>query len=346
MAPTASAPAPASLLDTYPDRIGHPGRCRGQAVPGDDRPSRRPSTPSPPSTRPSLPPSSPELGRPAPQPQADRQRELRQPGRPARDGELADATSTPRATPGHRFYAGCDNVDALEERADRARQQTLWRRPRLRPAPQRASTPISSLSGRSCRSGSRRRSSKGRRQTRRTSSPKRWEEVRQVLVNQTILGIALEAGGHLTHGFRPNISGKLFRTARYDVDPAPTSSTTAPSGAQARDVKPLDPARRLLAYPRLINFAKMREIADRSGRPSWSTWPTSPGLSRARCSPGTMTRFPYAHIVTTTTHKTLRGPRGGLVLCKDEFAESSIRAAPWSSAARSPTSWRPKPSPS
>ena len=114
--------------------------------------------------------------------------------------------------PGHRFYAGCDNVDAIETRAAELAQRAVRRRPRLRAAAQRHRRQPGRVLDRAHRSASSHPRSSARRQGRRTiCPPSDWETLRRALGNQKMMGMALDAGGHLTHGFRPNVSGKLFR---------------------------------------------------------------------------------------------------------------------------------------
>ncbi len=140
--------------------------------------------------------------------------------------------------------------------------------------------------------------------------------------------MALQAGGHLTHGFRPNISGKLFRHHSYGVDPETHLLDYAAIRAQARDVKPLVLLAGYSSYPRLINFATMREIADEVGATLMVDMAHFAGLVAGRAFTGDHDPVPHAHIVTTTTHKTLRGPRGGLVLCQADLAEHVDRGCP------------------
>ena len=132
--------------------------------------------------------------------------------------------------------------------------------------------------------------------------------------------MSLDAGGHLTHGFRPNISGKMFHQRSYGTDPRPSCSTTTRSRAAAREFKPLILIAGYSAYPRRINFAKMREIADEVGATFMVDMAHFAGLVAGKVFTGDEDPVPYAHIVTTTTHKSLRGPRGGLVLATEEYA--------------------------
>ena len=132
----------------------------------------------------------------------------------------------------------------------------------------------------------------------------------------TILGMDLSHGGHLTHGSRASISGKYFNAQFYGVD-AETETINYDSVLQrAEEVRPKIIIAGASAYPRFIDFAKMREIADAVGAYLMVDMAHVAGLVAAGVHPSPV---PYAHIVTTTTHKTLRGPRGALILCKEEL---------------------------
>src|SRR5438128_2019017 len=224
-------------------------------------------------------------------------------------------------SPGHRFYAGCDNVDTVEARADEmacalfgadhayaqphsgidANLVAFWA-----VLSQRVETPtlarlgaahVNDLSG------------------------EEWETLRQELGNQTLLGMSLEAGGHLTHGFRPNISGKLFRHRSYGVDPVTSLLDYDEVRLRARNERPLILIAGYSSYPRLVNFRVLREIADEVGATFMVDMAHFAGLVAGKVWTGDYDPVPHADIVTTTTHKTLRGPRGGLVLCRKELAE-------------------------
>jgi glycine hydroxymethyltransferase len=155
-----------------------------------------------------------------------------------------------------------------------------------------------------------------------------WEALRQELGNQTLLGMSLEAGGHLTHGFRPNISGRLFRHRSYGVDPHSSLLDYEEVRRQAHEQHPLILIAGYSSYPRLVNFRVMREIADEVGATLMVDMAHFAGLVAGRVMAGDYDPVPHAHIVTTTTHKTLRGPRGGLVLCRQELAEFVDRGCP------------------
>jgi glycine hydroxymethyltransferase len=155
-----------------------------------------------------------------------------------------------------------------------------------------------------------------------------WEQLRQDLGNQRMLGMSLDAGGHLTHGFRPNISGKMFFQRTYGTDPQSGLLDYAALRETAREFRPLILVAGYSAYPRRINFATMREIADEVGATLLVDMAHFAGLVAGKVLTGDFDPVQHAHVVTTTTHKTLRGPRGGMVLCQQEYADAVDRGCP------------------
>jgi glycine hydroxymethyltransferase len=143
-----------------------------------------------------------------------------------------------------------------------------------------------------------------------------------------MLGMSLDAGGHLTHGFRPNISGKMFEQSSYGTDPATGLIDYAALRERARQFRPLILVAGYSAYPRRVDFAAMREIADEVGATLLVDMAHFAGLVAGRVLTGDFDPVPHADVVTTTTHKSLRGPRGGMVLCTDEFAPFVDRGCP------------------
>ena len=132
----------------------------------------------------------------------------------------------------------------------------------------------------------------------------------------TILGMDLNHGGHLTHGAKASISGKYFNAQFYGVDPQTETINYESVMRRAEEVKPKIIIAGASAYPRFIDYQKMREIADAVGAYLMVDMAHVAGLVAAGVHPNPV---PFAHVVTTTTHKTLRGPRGALILCTDEL---------------------------
>ena len=140
----------------------------------------------------------------------------------------------------------------------------------------------------------------------------------------TILGLSLDAGGHLTHGARPNLSGKWFNAVAYGVDPETHLIDYDQLEALATEHKPAIIIAGGSAYPRQIDFARFRAVADKVGAYLMVDMAHFAGLVAAGLHPSP---FPHAHVATTTTHKTLRGPRGGMILTDDEAIAKKINSA-------------------
>jgi glycine hydroxymethyltransferase len=140
----------------------------------------------------------------------------------------------------------------------------------------------------------------------------------------TILGMSLAAGGHLTHGAAPNLSGKWFRAVQYGVRKDDGLIDYEEVERLAKEEKPKLIIAGGSAYPRFIDFAKFRAIADEVGAVFMVDMAHFAGLVAAKLYPSPL---PHAHVVTTTTHKTLRGPRGGMVLTNHEDIAKKINSA-------------------
>ncbi len=230
--------------------------------------------------------------------------------------------------PYKRFYAGCDNVDHIE---DLARQTAckLFDKAHAYVQPHSGadanlvafwailSTKIETPAFKELN----------------TTDPNQlsrpdWEKIRQSLGNQRLLGMDLSAGGHLTHGYRRNVSARMFDAYGYGVSPSSNVIDYDELARIARDVRPLILLAGYSAYSRKINFARMREIADSVGAVLMVDMAHFAGLVAGKVFTGEFNPVPYAQVVTTTTHKTLRGPRGGMVLCDEEFAEQVDKGCP------------------
>ena len=135
----------------------------------------------------------------------------------------------------------------------------------------------------------------------------------------TVLGMNLSHGGHLTHGSPVNFSGVQYNFVEYGVSKDTQTIDYEDVLAKAREHKPKLIVAGASAYPRVIDFKRFREIADEIGAYLMVDMAHIAGLVAAGLHPSPV---PYAHFVTTTTHKTLRGPRGGMILCKEEFAKA------------------------
>ena len=190
--------------------------------------------------------------------------------------------------PGKRYYGGCDYVDEVEQLA-REYACELFNAEHANVQPHSGSQANMGVIMSVCEPGDR------------------------------ILGMDLNAGGHLTHGYKLSFSGKLYESFSYGVDKETETINYDELLKIAKDVKPKLIIAGASAYPRKIDFKKFREIADEVGAYLMVDMAHIAGLVAAgeHESP-----VPYADFVTSTTHKTLRGPRGGLILCKEEYAKT------------------------
>ena len=141
---------------------------------------------------------------------------------------------------------------------------------------------------------------------------------------ETIMGLSLDAGGHLTHGAKAAMSGKWFNAVQYGVDPETHLIDYDQVARLAKETRPKLIITGGSAYPRQIDFARFREIADEVGALFMVDMAHFAGIVAGGLHP---TPFGHAHVVTTTTHKTLRGPRGGMVLSDDEAIAKKINSA-------------------
>ena len=139
----------------------------------------------------------------------------------------------------------------------------------------------------------------------------------------TVMGMNLSEGGHLTHGSPVNMSGSYYNFVEYGVDAETHRIDYDKLQAQAKEVKPKMIVAGASAYARIIDFKRLREIADEVGAMLMVDMAHIAGLVAAGVHPNPVE---WADIVTTTTHKTLRGPRGGLILCKEEYAKAIDKA--------------------
>lgn len=185
--------------------------------------------------------------------------------------------------PGRRYYCGCEEVDKVENLAiDRLKQLFDCSYANVQP----------------------------------NSGSQANQAVFLALLKpgDTILGMSLDSGGHLTHGSAPNLSGKWFNSVNYSVDPTTFLVDYDIIEAIARKTQPKLIIAGFSAYSRSLDFAKFRQIADKVGAYLMADIAHISGIIAAKEH---MSPLPYAHVVTSTTHKTLRGPRGGILLSND-----------------------------
>jgi glycine hydroxymethyltransferase len=231
-------------------------------------------------------------------------------------------------TIGHRFYAGCQNVDTVESvAAEHARELFGSPYAYLQPHSGIDANLVAYWAILATRIEAPGLAEAGVKHVNDLGEAD-WEALRAKLGNQRLLGMSLDAGGHLTHGFRPNISGKMFHQRSYGTDPETGLLDYDALAAAAREFKPLVLVAGYSAYPRRINFATMRQIADDVGATLMVDMAHFAGLVAGKVFIGDEDPVPHAHVTTTTTHKSLRGPRGGLVLAAPEYAEAVDKGCP------------------
>ncbi len=230
--------------------------------------------------------------------------------------------------PHHRFYAGCDNVDAIEaEAAQLACELFGADHAYVQPHSGADANLVAFLSILLAKVEKPQLVELGQEDPAKLSRQD-WEKVRQAVHNQRLLSLDYYSGGHLTHGYRHNISSQLFDVYTYTVDPKTNLIDLDQLRTQLQEIRPLILLAGYSAYPRKLNFAKMRELADEVGAVLMVDMAHFAGLVAGKVFTGDYDPVPHAHIVTSTTHKTLRGPRGGIVLCKQELAEWVNKGCP------------------
>jgi len=231
-------------------------------------------------------------------------------------------------TIGHRFYAGCQNIDTVETVAsEHARELFGAEYAYAQPHSGIDANLVAYWAILAHRVESPALEKLGAK-TVNDLSEDDWETLRATFNAQRVMGMSLDAGGHLTHGFRPNISGKMFRQHSYGTNPETGLIDYDKLLADAREFKPLILVAGYSAYPRRVNFAKMRDIADEVGATLFVDMAHFAGLVAGKVFTGEENPVPYADVVATTTHKSLRGPRGGLVLATQEYAPAVDRGCP------------------
>lgn len=240
--------------------------------------------------------------------------------------------------PYHRYYAGCENVDAMEQLAvDKAKElfgaDHAYVQPHsgadanlvaywaildakvLGPAFEQLKTAYDcSIVKKNIK-------------TYNDLNDEEWWYLRHLAHNQKLLSMDYNSGSHLTHGYRQNVSAQLFDCHHYSVNEEGLLNYDAIE-KQAIDIKPLIILAGYSAYPRKINFRRFREIADKVNAVLMVDMAHFAGLVAGKVFTDDYDPVKWADIVTTTTHKTLRGPRGGMILCKDWLKDSVNKGCP------------------
>lgn len=229
----------------------------------------------------------------------------------------------------HRFYAGCENVDAIEKEAsDLACKLFQTDAAYVQPHSGADANLVAFYAILVQRVQSKFIENLAKKSVDELTREEH-EALRKEFFAHKLMGLSLSSGGHLTHGYRHNISAKLFQSIPFDVDPKTQRINYDTLSEMVRREKPLVLLIGYSAYPREIDFAKMREIADSVGATLVCDMAHFAGLVAGKVFTGSSNPTPYADIVTSTTHKTLRGPRGGLILSRQAFADTINRGCPF-----------------
>jgi glycine hydroxymethyltransferase len=230
--------------------------------------------------------------------------------------------------PHHRFYAGNENVDAIESlAAQEARNLFGAQYANVQPHCGADANVLAYWAILSTRLEKPALEKFGETNLYKLTD-EQWKELKASLGNQRLLAQDYYSGGHLTHGYRYNLTGRMFDTHSYSVSKETGMLDYDQIERQALQVRPFILLAGYSAYPRKINFKRMREIADKAGSVFMVDMAHFAGLVAGKVFTGEYDPVPWAHVVTTTTHKTLRGPRAGMVLSTSEFAEALDRGCP------------------
>jgi glycine hydroxymethyltransferase len=228
----------------------------------------------------------------------------------------------------HRFYAGCDNVDEVEaEATDLACALFGAQHAYVQPHSGADANLVAFLAILSARVEAPMLAELELTDPSKVARAD-WNRIREAFHNQRLLGMDYYSGGHLTHGYRHNVSSQLFDAYTYAVDPQTKLVDYDALRQQIHEIKPLILLAGYSAYSRKLNFATMRALADEVGAVFMVDMAHFAGLVAGKVFTGDYDPVAHAQVVTSTTHKTLRGPRGGIVLCTDEFAEWVDKGCP------------------
>jgi len=222
--------------------------------------------------------------------------------------------------PNHRYYAGCDNIDDIEAQACKEACDLFGaEHAYVQPHSGADANMVAYWAILSKVIQEPWLEEMGERNVANLSQED-WNELRAKLGNQRLLGLNYYSGGHLTHGYRHNMSARMFDSYTYDVDKETQLLDYDSIRKQAEEIKPTILLAGYSAYPRKVNFKIMKEIADSVGAVFMVDMAHFAGLVAGKVFADEYDPIKWADVVTSTTHKTLRGPRGGLVLCKKEYA--------------------------
>ena len=230
--------------------------------------------------------------------------------------------------PDHRYYGGCENIDAVEKTAAEEAEKLFgadyaYVQPHAgcdanvvaywAILSKKVETPtLEELGVKSLMD----------------LTAEQFDMLRKRFGNQKLMGLDYSCGGHLTHGYRMNVSARMFESHPYGVDEKTGLLDYDAIEKQAMEVKPLILLTGFSAYPRKINFKRFRQIADKCGAVLMVDMAHFAGLVAGKVFTGDYDPVQWADVVTSTTHKTLRGPRGAIILCKKDFADYVNKGCP------------------
>ena len=230
--------------------------------------------------------------------------------------------------PYHRFYAGCENVDAIEALACQYAKELFGaQHAYVQPHSGADANLVAYWAILSTRIQVPALAEMGITNP-SDLSREDWDRIREKMGNQRLLALDYYSGGHLTHGYRQNVSAQMFDAYSYSVNKETGLLDYDEIERLANKIKPLILLAGYSAYPRTINFKRMSEIAKSVGAVFMVDMAHFAGLVAGKVFTGENNPVLWADVVTTTTHKTLRGPRGGMVLATEEFAESLDKGCP------------------
>jgi glycine hydroxymethyltransferase len=230
--------------------------------------------------------------------------------------------------PSHRFYAGNENVDAVESlAAEEARKVFGAEYANVQPHCGVDANMLAYWAILTTRVENAALEKYGETNLYKLNDAQ-WMQLKTDMGNQRLLGLDYYSGGHLTHGYRYNVSGRMFEVHSYGVSKETGLLDYDIIEKQALEVKPLILLAGYSAYPRKISFKRMREIADKVGAVLMVDMAHFAGLVAGKVFTGEYDPVPWAHVVTSTTHKTFRGPRAGMILSTKEFADALDKGCP------------------
>jgi glycine hydroxymethyltransferase len=229
---------------------------------------------------------------------------------------------------GHRFYAGCENVDRVESEAQRLACELFGAEHAYVQPHSGADANLVAFSAILAATVQTPLLTKFGEPNMAKLNADQWREVRSAMNGQRLLALDYYSGGHLTHGYRFNLSGLMFEAHAYSVDPETGLVNLDRLYTQLKELKPRILLAGYSAYPRKLNFATMRQMARDVGATFMVDMAHFAGLVAGKVFTGDYNPVPHADVVTSTTHKTLRGPRGGIVLCTKEFAPFVDKGCP------------------